>query len=413
MNTDMTSIARSEQLHQTGQMLVQQTGQVPYGLIAAEIEKQQQKREILLNYLNATEDDWNDWHWQINHRIHTVDDLAAFLHLTSKQLNSIQKTSAHFRFAISPYYLSLINWEYPESDPIGKMSLPDEKELIQTGKADPSAEEHTNPAGKIVRRYPNRAIINVTNCCASFCRHCQRKRIIGSHDCMISSQELEDSVHYIQNNSEIHDVLITGGDALTLSDTQLQQILSRLKEIRHVNIVRLGSRMLVNLPQRITESLVHILKQYAPIYINTQFNHPLEITPESLKACNMLADNGIVLGNQMVLLKGINDNKYTVQCLNEHLFNMRVRPYYIFHAKNVRGTMHFQTSITEGIDILSHLWGNTSGLAIPRYIVSATNGMGKIEITQDTLLKKNNNVFELTTWEGIPVSVPDYFEQKL
>jgi lysine 2,3-aminomutase len=227
---------------------------------------------------------------------------------------------------------------------------------------------------------------------------------------MISSVELNDSINYIQNHPEICDVLITGGDALTLSDSQLDELLFKVRKISHVNVIRIGSRMLVNLPQRITESLIHILKQYAPIYMNTQFNHPMEITPDTVAACRLLADSGIILGNQMVLLKGVNDDKFIIQRLNEQLLNLRVRPYYIFHAKNVRGTMHFQTSITEGIEIVTHLWGNTSGLAVPRYIISAPNGMGKIEITQDTLCKKHNGSFELTTWEGIPISVPDCSE---
>lgn len=402
------SITRSKQLHQIGQDLIHRLEQVPCGLQHSQIEMQHQRKKAILSYLNASEEDWNNWQWQITHRIQTIEALTALLSLTSEQVNEIKTVSEHFRFAISPYYFSLIDWRSPENDPIAKMSLPDIRELEKKGVSDPSAEEYTNPAGRIVRRYPNRVIINITNCCASFCRHCQRKRIIGSQDHMISAAELDASVDYIQNHSEIHDVLVTGGDALTLSDAQLQQLLCRIRAIPHVKIIRLGSRMPVNLPKRITEDLVQILKQYAPIYINTQFNHPLEVTPEALNACKLLADSGIVLGNQMVLLRGINNDKYIVQCLNELLLDMRVRPYYIFHAKDVTGTMHFQTSITEGIDIYAHLWGNTSGLAIPRYIVSAPQGMGKIEITQDTRYKKVNGRFHLTTWEGIPVSVLDF-----
>ena len=404
------SIARSEQLRQIGQALSHWSEQVPCGLHDAQIEKQKNRKKAILAYLNASEEDWNDWQWQISHRVQTIAPLADLLQLAPEQINSIQKVSAQFRFAISPYYLSLLNWESLENDPIAQMSLPDIRELDKKGVSDPSAEEYTNPAGKIVRRYPNRAIINITNRCASFCRHCQRKRIIGSQDCMLSAEELDDSIDYIQNHSEIHDVLITGGDALTLSDSYLQYLLQRIRKIPHIKIIRLGSRMPVNLPQRITKDLAYILKQYAPIYINTQFNHPLEVTKEAASACNLLADNGIILGNQMVLLKDVNNDKYIVQRLNELLLDMRVRPYYIFHAKDVAGTMHFQTSITEGIDILAHLWGNTSGLAIPRYIVSAPQGMGKIEVTQDTLCKKHNGIFELTTWEGIPVSISDCSE---
>lgn len=404
------SIQRSMQLHQIGETLSSHAHQAPCGLQATQIKKHMQQKKALLLYLNATEKNWLDWQWQIANRIQTTKPLSDLLQLTSKQIGYIEKVSAHYRFAISPYYLSLIDWESPENNPIAKMSLPDVRELDNNGVKDPSAEEFTNPAGKIVRRYPNRAIINITNQCASFCRHCQRKRIIGSHDCMISSVELNDSINYIQNHPEICDVLITGGDALTLSDSQLDELLFKVRKISHVNVIRIGSRMLVNLPQRITESLIHILKQYAPIYMNTQFNHPMEITPDTVAACRLLADSGIILGNQMVLLKGVNDDKFIIQRLNEQLLNLRVRPYYIFHAKNVRGTMHFQTSITEGIEIVTHLWGNTSGLAVPRYIISAPNGMGKIEITQDTLCKKHNGSFELTTWEGIPISVPDCSE---
>lgn len=407
MKNNTLSIARSEQLHKIGRELNLQVSKIPCGLNDTQIKQQQKQKDKILKYLKATMDDWDDWEWQLSHRLHTIDDLANLLQLTSKQLADMKQVSEHFRFAISPYYFSLIDFCSPEKNPIGMMSLPNINELSQTGIEDPSSEEFTNPSGKIVRRYPNRVIINITNCCASFCRHCQRKRIIGSHDCSISPTELDESIIYIQNNPEIHDVLITGGDALTLSDLQLQRLLSKLRKIKHVDIIRLGSRMPVNLPQRITESLVAILKQHAPIYINTQFNHPLEITPEAVKACQLLAENGIILGNQMVLLKGINNNKYTVQLLNEQLLKIRVRPYYMFHAKNVRGTIHFQTSITEGINILSHLWGNTSGLSIPRYIVSAPNGKGKIELTADTLLKRKNGIYELTTWENIPLSIPD------
>lgn len=327
------SITRSKQLHQIGQDLIHRLEQVPCGLQHSQIEMQHQRKKAILSYLNASEEDWNNWQWQITHRIQTIEALTALLSLTSEQVNEIKTVSEHFRFAISPYYFSLIDWRSPENDPIAKMSLPDIRELEKKGVSDPSAEEYTNPAGRIVRRYPNRVIINITNCCASFCRHCQRKRIIGSQDHMISAAELDASVDYIQNHSEIHDILVTGGDALTLSDAQLQQLLCRIRAIPHVKIIRLGSRMPVNLPKRITEDLVQILKQYAPIYINTQFNHPLEVTPEALNACKLLADSGIVLGNQMVLLRGINNDKYIVQCLNELLLDMRVRPYYIFHAK--------------------------------------------------------------------------------
>lgn len=405
MKYNSNSIIRSEQLHHIGQSLNEQINTIQCEIESIRTLKQKQQKEKILYYLNATEDDWNNWEWQMKHRINSVYALKDLLYLTPEQTHDIDAVSSHFRFAISPYYFSLID---PDdiNNPIGLMSIPNIKELSKTGEVDPSAEEITNPTGKIIRRYPNRVIINITNCCASLCRHCQRKRIIGTTDCIISHDDFEASIAYIKENQEINDVLITGGDALTLTDSQLQNMLSELRKIRHIDIIRIGSRTPVNMPQRITTGLINVLKQYAPIYLNTQFNHPLEITPESTLACKLLSDNGIVLGNQMVLLNEVNNNKFTVQLLNKQLLKIRVRPYYIFHPKNIRGTLHFHTSITEGIKILEHLWGNTSGLSIPRFIVSAPNGLGKIEITKDTLLRKENDNYVLTTWEGIPISIP-------
>lgn len=401
---------RLNHLQQVGQKLDIYSDNVPDGLSEDQSKMQQKRQKVILEYYRSDLSDWNNWQWQMSHRIQSVEEISELLSFTPSQLKSVSVAAKHFRFSISPYYLSLMNWSTLDSDPISLMSLPNEKELCSGGDPDPSAEMQCNPAGCIVRRYPNRAIIQITNCCASFCRHCQRKRGIGSHDSIISPDELRESIQYIEQHNEIHDVLITGGDALTLTDLQLYDLLLALRKIDHVEIIRLGSRMLVNMPQRITSSLVQILAQFAPIYINTQFNHPLEITTTAITACNALTDNGVILGNQMVLLNGVNNDKYVVQQLNSMLLSARIRPYYIFHPKNVQGTLHFQTSITEGIDILSYLWGNCSGLSIPRYIVSAPNGLGKIEVTPDTLLRKRNGCFNLTTWEGVNVCIPDKYE---
>lgn len=400
------SITRSNELHDIGKKLQEQLDKIPCGTTQEIVQNQLLQKSRIIQYFKADENDWNNWKWHYKHRIQTLEVLKQFLLFSEQELNEIECVSKQFRFSISPYYLSLIQRENPLQN-IGCMSIPVLSELNSGGIMDPSAEEDSNPIGGIVRRYPNRAIINVTNCCASFCRHCQRKRNIGSKDSVISSKDLEESLMYIRNNTEINDVLITGGDALTLDDNILDNLLSIIRSISHVDIIRLGSRMPVNLPQRITPKLVSILKKHAPIYLNTQFNHPLEITPESIDACNLLADSGIMLGNQMVLLKGVNNDKYVVQLLNRQLIKLRVRPYYIFHAKDVKGTMHFQTSLKEGIEILSHLCGNTSGLSIPRYIVSAPNGLGKISISQDTLSKENHGIFELVTWEGKRVTIPN------
>ena len=402
------SLIRSSELHFVGQKLQKQLDKIPSGTTSKIVQNQLLQKTRIMQYFNADENDWNNWKWHFKNRIQTLEVLKQFLLFSEQELFEIESVAKKFRFSISPYYLSLIQNENPLQN-IGRMSIPISAELNSDGIMDPSAEEESNPVGGIVRRYPNRAIINVTNCCASFCRHCQRKRNIGSCDSIISSKDLADSLTYIRNNTEINDVLITGGDALTLDDDILDNLLSKLRSIPHVDIIRLGSRMPVNLPQRITPELVSILKKHAPIYLNTQFNHPLEITHESINACTLLADAGIILGNQMVLLKGINNDKYIVQLLNRQLIKLRVRPYYIFRAKDVKGTMHFQTPIKDGIEILSHLCGNTSGLAIPRYIISAPNGLGKISISQDTLFKEHDGKFELVTWEGKHVTIPNKF----
>lgn len=262
-------------------------------------------------------------------------------------------------------------------------------------------ELNNNPAGAITRRYPDRVIINVTNNCAAFCRHCQRRRNIGEKDIDKSENCLKESFEYIKKHSEIRDVLITGGDPLTLSDSSIENILNKIRSIKTVEIIRIGTRIPVTLPQRITDELVSILKKYSPVYINTQFNHPLEITKESSRACLALAENGIVLGNQMVFLKNVNTDYYTLQLLNQLLLKIKIRPYYIFHPKDVIGTKHFSISIAEGIRLFEQLRGNTSGLAIPTYIYNAEQGLGKIVLNRDILknVDSDGNVV-LETWEG-------------
>ncbi|HZJ76983.1 MAG TPA: KamA family radical SAM protein, partial [Oscillospiraceae bacterium] len=306
----------------------------------------------------------------------------------------------------SPYYLSLVDDEN-RFGPIKLQSIPMEVELMDEGKDDPMAEEFTNPAGAITRRYPDRLIINVTNECAMYCRHCQRRRNIGSSDNHISKNELMESIEYIKSNPEIRDVLITGGDALTLPDETLDWLLGELHAIPSVDIIRLGSRVMVTMPQRITDNLVNVIKKYPPIYINTQFNHPVEITKEAKKACDKLSLAGIPLGNQAVLLNGINNDKYVMRLLNQELLKCRVRPYYIFHAKKVTGTLHFNTSIDDGIEIMEYLRGYTSGLAIPTYIVNAPGGNGKTPISPQYLISRGRDSVKIRTWEGKVIDYPN------
>lgn len=372
---------------------------IPLGTNNSQAILAEAQQEKVLNALHADKQSWDDWHWQLNNRICSVEILSQILPLSENEILTIKKVESSFRWAVSPYYLSLIDPQNPQ-DPIRKMALPGMEELYTDGDIDPMGEANHNPAGAITRRYPDRLIINVTNACGSYCRHCQRRRNIGTQDFITGHDKILQSIQYIKEHNEIRDVLITGGDPLTIEDDVLLKIVAQIRAIPHVEIIRLGTRVPVVMPQRITDKLVSGLKQYHPIYINIQFNHPQEITPQSSYVCNLLADNGFVLGNQMVLLKGVNDDKYIVQTLNQNLLKIRVRPYYIFHAKNVIGTTHFKTSIQAGIDIMKHLRGNTSGLAIPTYVINAPCGGGKIPLNYQYFKEQPDGSILFETWEG-------------
>jgi lysine 2,3-aminomutase len=357
-----------------------------------------QLKSKLLNFFNASMSDWYDWKWQVNHRIKDIETLQKFIQLTDQEIEHITTISNTNRFASTPYYLSLI---VKKNDPIQMLSIPSVNELIcDEGEADPMDEEHTNPAGSITRRYPDRLIINVTNQCAMYCRHCQRRRLISTVDHHTSKALLEESYTYIKNHPEIRDVLLTGGDALLLPDDYLESILQELRAIPHVEIIRIGSRTPVTMPMRITDALVNMLKKYHPIYLNTHFNHGYEVTEDAKKACEKLVDNGIVVGNQAVLLKGVNDHPFTMTFLNQQLLTCRVRPYYIFHAKNVIGTTHFIPKLSDGLKIMEFMRGNTSGLAIPTYIMNAPKGLGKVPLLPEYIIDHKNGSYTIRTWEN-------------
>jgi lysine 2,3-aminomutase len=359
--------------------------------------------------LGATQDDWNDWHWQIKNRITDSETLSKFIKLSAKQKQDINKVGDKFRWAISPYFLSVID---PEGDhyrnPVYLQSIPTGLELIEgISSADPMAEEFTNPAPCITRRYPDRLIINVTNQCGMYCRHCQRRRNIGEIDTPQPKEHLQEAVNYIKNTPEIRDVLITGGDPFTLSDELLDWLLGELDRIPHLEFKRIGTRMPVTLPQRVTPKLCEMLKKHHPLFINLQFNNQMEVTEESKKACEMLANAGIPLGNQTVLLRGINDDPYIMKKLCQELLRIRVRPYYIFHAKGVIGTLHFRTSVDIGIEIMEHLRGYTSGLAIPTFIINAPEGRGKTPMLPEYLISQGRDTITIRTWEGQIIRYPN------
>jgi lysine 2,3-aminomutase len=401
------SLERAEVLKSRIEPYLEARENIITGLKQQDIIKARQEK--IKEILGATDEDWNDWHWQIRNRISNSDTLAKFIKLTDKQKEDIDKVGERFRWAVSPYYLSLIDPEGDHyNDPIYLQSVPTGLELKEgIGTADPMAEEFTNPAACITRRYPDRLIINVTNQCAMYCRHCQRRRNIGEIDVPRAKEELQEAIDYIKGQPEIRDVLITGGDPFTLSDELLDWLLGELDNIPHIEYKRLGSRMLVTLPQRVTPEFCEMLKKHHPVYVNTHFNNPLEVTEESKKACEMLANAGVPLGNQSVLLRKINDDPFIMKKLCQELLKIRVRPYYIFHAKGVIGTMHFRTSVDIGIEIMEHLRGYTSGLAIPTFIVNAPGGKGKTPMLPEYLISQGRDKITIRTWEGQIIEYPN------
>lgn len=364
--------------------------------IESSVENQKNK---ILKKLNATQKDWENYSWQLKNRFSNPKDIIEIIGTEFVEEKIIEEISGTYRFAISPYYLSLIGKNNPNC-PIALQSVPHCNELIGEGVLDPMDEEGTSIEEIVTRRYPDRLIIKVTNVCGMYCRFCQRRRLIGENDIHSTKEEIERAIKYVKENKEIRDVLVTGGDPLMLSDEMIDWVLSELRNIKHVEIIRIGTRTPVTLPQRITPELVNILKKYHPLYLNTHFNHPREISLESKRACELLANAGIPLGNQMVLLNGVNNDPFTVRKLNQSLLKIRVKPYYIFHPKSVKGTSHFWLTLQDGLDIMESLRGRTSGMAIPTYIVNAPGGMGKTPILPNYVLCLGKDKALLRNWEG-------------
>lgn len=391
------ALARAEELRNSISDYLDAEKQIPTGIrLRNRIEAQRQR---ILDLLGGSLRDWHDWRWQVRNRITDVQILARIVNLTPGEIEDISRTGERFRWAISPYYASLMDPEDPKC-PIRLQGIPSINELEgEGGSMDPMAEALTSPAAGVTRRYPDRLIIYVTNQCAMYCRHCQRRRNIGETDCQTPRKNLEEALDYIRVNAEIRDVLLTGGDAFLLDNKTLDWLLTELEAIPHVEITRLGTRTPVTMPQRVTDKLCGILERHHPIYVNTQFNSPMEVTAEAAAACARLAKAGVPLGNQAVLMAGINDNPHVMKKLNQELLKIRVRPYYIFHAKSVRGTTHFGTAIETGLKIMEHLRGQTSGLAVPTYIINAPQGYGKTPVLPDYLLMLTKKKAVLRTWE--------------
>jgi len=401
----MVAVQRADQLKTKIADYLEACKHIPTGIALA--DKINRYKEKLCDFLNATPEDWDDWRWQLRNRITDAETLQTITGLSPEETETIKLVSRRFRWAVSPYYLALAA-AGGVGGPTWLQSVPSVAELEDDrGLEDPMHENLTSPVPGITRRYPDRLIINVTNQCPMYCRHCQRRRNIGEVDRHQPRKVLEAALKYVRENKEIRDVLITGGDALMLSDAMLDWLLTELDNIPHVEIKRLGTRAIVTLPQRITPELCRILEKHPPIYINTQFNHPLEVTHEVGRACDMLVKAGVVLGNQAVLLRGVNNDPHVMKKLNHELLKIRVRPYYIFHAKPVRGTTHFITTIDEGLVIMEYLRGYTSGLAVPTYIINAPGGYGKIPILPPYLLAYDSKRAVLRTWENRIVVYPN------
>lgn len=351
---------------------------------------------------NVTDQQWNDWKWQVRNRIETVEDLEKYMTLTDEDREGINKCLKVFRMAITPYYLSLIDPNDPH-DPVKKQAIPTSHEVFRSKSdlEDPLHEDGDSPTPGLTHRYPDRALLLVTDQCSMYCRHCTRRRFAGQKDCSLPKDQVDKAIEHISKTPEIRDVVISGGDPLLLSDDRLEDILMKLRKIPHVEIVRIGSRIPVVLPQRITQELCDMLKKYHPVWLNTHYNHPNEITPEAKKACEMLSYAGIPLGNQSVLLAGVNDCVHVMRKLVHELVKIRVRPYYIYQCDLSLGLKHFRTSVAKGIEIIEALRGHTSGFCVPTYVVDAPGGGGKVPVMPDYVVSRGHEKTILRNYEGV------------
>jgi len=350
--------------------------------------------------------EWEDWHWQLQNSIRSIEDLNSIVPDFFSEKSA--EAAKQFPLSITPYYLSLIK-EFSYSDPIFSQCVPNEKELDNPSflSNDPLEEEHDTVVPNLVHRYNDRALLISTSSCPVYCRHCTRKRVAGTKNFYISDYQLNNVIKYIKNHPEIKDVIVSGGDPLTMSTDKLENILYRLKTIDTIDIIRIGTRTPVTLPMRITDELVNMISKYHPIWLNTHFNHPNEITEESIEACSKLINKGIPVGNQCVLLKGVNDSPDIMVELCRKLIKMRVRPYYMYQSDLVKGIEHFRTPISKGIEIMDHLRGKVSGIGIPSFIVDSPEGKGKIPILPNYILMQDKHQTILRNYKNEIVCYPE------
>ena len=359
---------------------------------------------------NVKDEEWKDWHWQVRNRIQSVESLKEYADLSKEEINQIQKVLGKFRMAITPYYFTLIDLDNPDC-PMRKQAIPSINELHvgNNDMVDPLAEDTDSPVQGLTHRYPDRVLFLITDMCSMYCRHCTRRRFAGQSDQRMPKERIDQAIEYIRNHPEVRDVLLSGGDALLVADSLLEDIIKRLREIDHVEIIRLGTRTPVVLPQRITDDFVKMLSKYHPIWLNTHFNHYDEITIESKEAMEKLANAGIPLGNQSVLLKGVNDSVEVMKTLVQRLVMIRVRPYYIYQCDLSLGIEHFRTPVSKGIEIIEGLRGHTSGFAVPTFVVDAPGGGGKIPVMPNYVISQAPGKIVLRNYEGV---ISTYSEPK-
>jgi lysine 2,3-aminomutase len=351
---------------------------------------------------NVTDEQWNDWKWQVANRITSIEELKKVVELTTEEEEGINKSLAILRMGITPYYASLMDPKDPNC-PVRKQAVPTSLE-VHRSKADmedPLHEDVDSPVPGLTHRYPDRVLLLITDQCSMYCRHCTRRRFAGQQDTATPTQKIDMAIEYIKRTPQVRDVVLSGGDALLISDEKLEYILKNLREIEHVETIRIGTRTPVVMPQRITEKLVEMIKKYHPVWLNTHFNHLKEMTPEARKAIALLANAGIPLGNQSVLLRGVNDCVHVMRDLVHGLVKNRIRPYYIYQCDLSLGLEHFRTPVSKGVEIIEGLRGHTSGFAVPTFVVDAPGGGGKIPVMPNYVLSMSEDKVVLRNFEGV------------
>jgi lysine 2,3-aminomutase len=354
-------------------------------------------------------DDWNDWHWQLRNRIRDLRTLERIVGLTPDEHEAVRRLGGHLPVGITPYYAALMDLEDPR-DPTRLQMIPVTQEFVHTrGEADdPLAEDSFMPVPGLVHRYPDRVLFLVTNFCATYCRYCTRARMVGqTGEYHFNTAQYQQALDYIAAHPEIRDVLLSGGDPLTMSDEKLEWLLSRLAAIPHLEFLRIGTKVPAVLPQRITPALVRMLRRYHPLWMSIHFMHPAELTPEVAQACGRLADAGIPLGSQTVLTRGVNDDVETMKTLMHGLLRMRVRPYYIYQCDPISGSSHFRTSVEKGLEIIAGLRGHTTGYAVPTFVIDAPGGGGKIPLFPERIVGRDGDDLLLVNHEGKTFRYPD------